>query len=198
MTEVLAALPEKSKPYIQNLMVEWPLGIKITKERFSKHGDYRKHSNGNHEITLNKTDNPYRFLITLLHEIAHFITFEKFGNRIKPHGKEWKQVYKELMVPLLHPEIFPKELLAVLAAHFKNPKAATDTDFNLVCALHRYDSNPDKTYIFELNEGEVFTLTNGRKFIRGPQRRKRFECTALPSHKKYLVSPHAVVKREKI
>ena len=30
------------------------------------------------------------------------------------------------------------------------------------------------------------------------ERRKRFECTALPSHKKYLVSPHAVVKREKI
>ena len=112
MTEVLAALPEKSKPYIQNLMAEWPLGIKITKERFSKHGDYRKHSNGKHEITLNKTDNPYRFLITLLHEIAHFIAFEKFGNRIKPHGTEWKQVYKEIMVPLLHPEIFPKELLA--------------------------------------------------------------------------------------
>ena len=50
----------------------------------------------------------------------------------------------------------------------KSKSKEIDMDFNLVCALHRYDSNPDKTYIFELDEGEVFTLTNGRKLIRGP------------------------------
>ena len=152
-------------------------------------------ANGTHLITLNKTENPYRFLITLIHELAHFLAFERYGFQIKPHGKEWKLVYRELMLPLLHPDIFPETLLPFLAQHFKNPKAATDSDFNLVRALHRYDPDPYKTYIFELQEGDCFSLPNGKTFIRGEQRRKRFECIELGTQKRYLVSPHAVVHK---
>lgn len=195
MEELYANIPVPSHSYVKGLLKPLPLLFRLTQKRLSKHGDYRRRLDGVHEISLNVTENPYRFLITLIHEIAHYIAFEKYGFRIKPHGNEWKSTYKQLMLPLLHPSVFPEDLLSKLALHFKNPKAATDTDFELVRVLNRYDSDPEKTYIFELTEGEALILENGKKFILGPKRRKRFECVEISTSKHYLVSPHAVVKR---
>ena len=195
MEELFANIPVPSHSYVKELLKHLPLLFRLTQKRLSKHGDYRRRLDGVHEISLNVTENPYRFLITLIHEIAHYIAFEKYGFRIKPHGNEWKSTYKQLMFPLLHPLVFPEDLLSKLALHFKNPKAATDTDFELVRVLNRYDSDPEKTYIFELTEGDSFVLENGKKFIRGPKRRKRFECVEISTSKLYLVSPHAVIKR---
>ena len=195
MEELFANIPVPSHSYVKELLKHLPLLFRLTQKRLSKHGDYRRRLDGVHEISLNVTENPYRFLITLIHEIAHYIAFEKYGFRIKPHGNEWKSTYKQLMFPLLHPLVFPEDLLSKLALHFKNPKAATDTDFELVRVLNRYDSDPEKTYIFELTEGDAFVLENGKKFIRGPKRRKRFECVEISTSKHYLVSPHAVIKR---
>ena len=195
MAAFLSYIPQAAHAYVSALISPLPVKVSLTRVRRTKHGDYRKMANGTHLITLNNTENPYRFLITLIHELAHFLAFERYGFHIKPHGKEWKMVYRELMLPLLHPGIFPETLLPFLAQHFKNPKAATDSDFNLVRALHRYDPDPDKTYIFELQEGDCFSLPNGKTFIRGEQRRKRFECIELGTQKRYLVSPHAVVHK---
>ena len=195
MEELFANIPVPSHSYVKELLKHLPLLFRLTQKRLSKHGDYRRRLDGVHEISLNVTENPYRFLITLIHEIAHYIAFEKYGFRIKPHGNEWKSTYKQLMFPLLHPLVFPEDLLSKLALHFKNPKAATDTDFELVRVLNRYDSDPEKTYIFELTEGDSFVLENGKKFIRGPKRRKLFECVEISTSKHYLVSPHAVIKR---
>lgn len=195
MEEIYANIPVPSHSYVKELLKHLPLLFRLTQKRLSKHGDYRRRLDGVHEISLNVTENPYRFLITLIHEIAHYIAFEKYGFRIKPHGNEWKSTYKQLMFPLLHPLVFPEDLLSKLALHFKNPKAATDTDFELVRVLNRYDSDPEKTYIFELTEGDSFVLENGKKFIRGPKRRKRFECVEISTSKHYLISPHAVIKR---
>lgn len=195
MAAFLSYIPQAAHAYVSALISPLPVKVSLTRVRRTKHGDYRKMANGTHLITLNNTENPYRFLITLIHELAHFLAFERYGFHIKPHGKEWKMIYRELMLPLLHPGIFPETLLPFLAQHFKNPKAATDSDFNLVRALHRYDPDPDKTYIFELQEGDCFSLPNGKTFIRGEQRRKRFECIELGTQKRYLVSPHAVVHK---
>ena len=195
MEELFANIPVPSHSYVKELLKHLPLLFRLTQKRLSKHGDYRRRLDGVHEISLNVTENPYRFLITLIHEIAHYIAFEKYGFRIKPHGNEWKSTYKQLMFPLLHPLVFPEDLLSKLALHFKNPKAATDTDFELVRVLNRYDSDPEKTYIFELTEGDSFVLENGKKFIRGPKRRKLFECVEISTSKHYLISPHAVIKR---
>ncbi len=70
----------------------------IVNERVTRHGDYRRMPNGQHQITVNTTLNTYRFFITLIHEIAHLVAFEKFGRVIKPHGKEWKSVMRNLKI----------------------------------------------------------------------------------------------------
>ena len=98
------------------------------------------------------------------------------------------------MLPFLNPEIFPNHLLPLLAKHFKNPKASSDTDISLAFALKQFDEPNNKTYIFEVPLGYTFKLYNGKVFKRGEKRTKRFECTELKTGKVYLFNPNAEVE----
>ena len=147
-----------------------------------------------HQITINCNLNEYRFLITLIHEIAHFEAYRNFGRFIKPHGKEWKQTFQRLMLPFLNPEVFPMELLPLLAKHFKNPKASSDTDIKLALALKQFDPPNDKTYIFEVPLGDHFKIYNGRIFKKGAKRRTRYEGVEVKSGRLYLFNPNAEVE----
>lgn len=153
--------------------------------------------NGQHQITVNNEGNPYRFLITTLHEIAHLAAFEKFGRNIKPHGNEWKLSFQKLALPFLHPNVFPAPLLSVFAHYLKNPKASSDTDVKLSLALSHFDIPTGKNLIFELPEGSIF-VANGRKFKKGKTRIKRIECLEVSSEKIYLFHPMAPIETENI
>ena len=102
-TALLDFIPLESHSMIKEIMLHDNLVVKVKNERKTKHGDYRQLPNSKHQITINSNLNPYRFLITLIHEIAHFETYNKFGRFIKPHGKEWKQTFQHLMLPFLRP-----------------------------------------------------------------------------------------------
>lgn len=148
-----------------------------------------------HQITVNATLNKYRFLITLVHEIAHLIAFEKYGRRIKPHGLEWKKTFQHLMLPFIRPEVFPSKLLPLLAQHFKNPKASSDTDALLSMTLKQFDpQNVHQTFVYELPLGSVFRIYNGKLFKKGNKRVKRYECIEVASGKVYLFQPNAEVE----
>lgn len=191
---LLEFIPSQAQDLVKHLLSEEHLVVKIKNERKTRHGDYRQLPNGKHQITVNSNLNPYRFLITLIHEIAHFEAYKRYGRLIKPHGKEWKHTFQHLMLPFLRPEIFPMELLPLLAKHFKNPKASSDTDTDLALALKQFNETNDKTYIFEVPLGQAFKLYNGRVFIRGAKRRKRFECAEVKTGKLYLFNPNAEVE----
>lgn len=168
--------------------------LKIVNERVTRHGDYRKLPDGAHQITVNANLNNFRFFITLIHEIAHLVAFQKYGRGIKPHGKEWKHTFQQLMLPFIRPEVFPSQLLPLLALHFKNPKATSDTDTRLALALKQYDAPNDKNYIFEIPLGGHFRLYNGKIFKRGNQRVKRYECLEVATGRVYLFNPNAEVE----
>ena len=187
-------IPQASVASVFQLITTHNIHLKIVSERVTRHGDYRKMPNGQHQITVNSNLNSFRFLITLIHEIAHLIAFKKYGRAIKPHGIEWKRTFQQLMLPYLRPEIFPKKILPFLAIHFKNPKASSDTDVNLSLALKQYDAPNNKNYIFEIPLGRRFILYNGKIFKRGPRRVKRFECIEISSGKVYLFNPNAEVE----
>lgn len=192
-TELLDSIPLAARKPVQELIDMSQVRIKVVGERKTRHGDYRKMPDGTHQITVNDNLNPYRFLITLIHELAHLLAFKKYGNRIKPHGKEWKYTFQQLMLPFIRPEVFPKELLPPLALHFKNPKASSDTDSRLSLALKGYDPPNDKNFIFEIPEGGLFRLYNGKVFKRGAKRVKRFECIEVNTGRVYLFNPNAEV-----
>jgi hypothetical protein len=188
-------LPEHSLDAVFELIKMYGVHLKIVNERVTRHGDYRRDASGYHQITVNSNLNKYRFLITLIHEIAHLAAFEKFGRNIKPHGDEWKSTFQRLMVPFIRPEIFPSVLLPLLARHFRNPKASSDTDATLALALKQFDTDSsDKNYIFEIPYGSNFRIHNGKIFKKGSQRLKRFECIEVATGKTYLFNPNAEVE----
>jgi hypothetical protein len=168
--------------------------LKVVSARVTRHGDYKRMPNGRHQVTVNASQNPYRFLITLIHEIAHLVAFEQFGNRIKPHGSEWKRTFQYLMLPFLRPEVFPVGLLPLLAKHFKNPKASSSTDAELSIALMEYDTPTHKRCVFELPQGSIFSIYNGKRFKKGPKRVKRYECVEVRTGRIYLFQPNAEVE----
>ncbi|HET8736643.1 MAG TPA: SprT-like domain-containing protein [Pricia sp.] len=188
-------LPERAVAPCSELIKQNNVHLKIVNERVTRHGDYRKLPDGAHRITVNANLNKYRFLITLVHEIAHLVAFEKFGRRIKPHGREWKHTFQHMMLPFIRPEIFPNQLLPLLAKHFRNPKASSSTDAKLSIALKVFDPQQrDGTYVFEIPLGSVFRIYNGKIFKKGNKRVKRYECVEVATGKMYLFQPNAEVE----
>lgn len=196
MNETLSKyLPEHAVKPVFEMIVDNQVHLKIVNERQTRHGDYRKAINGKHEITVNSNLNKYRFLITLVHEISHLVAFEKFGSNIKPHGSEWKYTFQRLMVPYIRPEIFPNQILPLLANHFKNPTASSDTDARLAFALKQFDERkPDVHYIHEVPSGSLFRIKNGRIFQKKGLRVKRYECLEVNTGRLFLFNANAEVE----
>jgi len=184
-------LPDSSLLMVIELLEKNPCHLKIVKNRKTKHGDFKKYSNGDYQITINNDLNIYRFLLTLIHEIAHLVTYKKHKN-VKPHGMEWKRNFQHLMLPFVSPEIYPKEILPFLARYLINPKASTDADIYLSLALKQYDKLNNKSFVFEIPIDTKFTHNN-RVFIRGDKRRTRYECVEVQTDKKYLFHQNAEV-----
>lgn len=186
-------VPKKAIPFIQFLIDEHNFTLKIVNQRQTKHGDFRSLPNGTFQITVNNNLNKYQFLLTLVHEIAHHVTHQKFG-RVQPHGKEWKTVFQHLMLPFLHPEIYPKEILPYLANYLKNPKASTDADVNLSLVLKGNVAKTGKNFIFDIPFGSLFIFKN-TIYKRGNKRRTRFECLNMSNKKVYLFNQNVEIER---
>ncbi len=196
MDDILSKyLPASAVASVSHLIEFHGVHLKIVNHRVTRHGDYRLLPNGMHQITVNASLNKYRFLITLVHEIAHLVAFENYGRRIKPHGREWKRTFQHLMVPFIRPEVFPSQLLPIIANHFKNPKASSSTDARLSIALKAFDKEERAgSYVYEIPEGSIFRLYNGKLFKKGNKKVKRYQCVELATGRLYLFQPNAEVE----
>ena len=194
MKKIFDFVPKNSIIHIKKLVVDKRIVFLIKNKRKTKHGDFKIKGDNKPQITLNKTKNKYQFLITLLHEIAHYETYINYGNNVKPHGIEWKNNFRLLMLPFLKTNIFPNEILNNLTDYIKNPKASTENDFNLIMSLKKYDFNLCHNFVFELKQGDIFMIENGKKYKFIRKRIKRIECIEVDTGKKYLFSPQVEVQ----
>jgi SprT protein len=194
MKGLASYLPEHSVAYAEQLLAKSRVLLKISGDRLTKLGDYRpKSSKSPAQITVNNSLNPYAFLITLIHELAHAIAFEDHGKSIQAHGKEWKSTFRELMLPLLNNQVFPVDVLVQLERHMANPKASTGADLKLLRTLRKYDANTT-LFLEDIADGSPFQLRNGKRFIKGARRRKNFLCKTLDGRRNYLINPLAEVE----
>lgn len=199
-------IPEKSVTLIAEWIYKYNFKLKIKKPRISKHGDYMPpHKWRNHTITINKDLNKYSFLITLVHEIAHLITWEKYRGKVYAHGREWKSEYCKLLNYFLsmnstlpnNEKIFPPDVHLALKEHATSPAATTCSDIRLARILDKYDDGILLT-LEKIPFGSQFrimfsnTKHSNDIYIKGKKKRTRFECLRLGDKKKFLI--HALCK----
>ena len=186
--------PEKSVDHLKTLCEHESFDFVIRKKRTSKLGDFRYGLEGKPSvITVNSDLNSFHFLITFLHELAHYFVWKNRAKRVKPHGKEWKDEFSFLLKQFCHLGVFPKDLESLLMSHANNPRASSFSDVKLLLALKKYDSNVNVFHLFELNENGRFKLGNGKIYSKGKKRRSRILCQELSSKKHYLIHVMAEV-----
>lgn len=184
-------LPDGTGEAVMNYLHQYKVHLTITRERKSILGDYRHRTHhANHRISINGSLNKYAFLVTLLHEIAHLLTFEQYGNRVQAHGKEWKTIFGQLLQQFLQQHTFPADIEKELLLSLKNPAASSCAEEGLIRVLRNYDAKKDNHYLIEeLPAGSLFRLKDGRVYKKGERIRKRFKCAELQTGKLYLFSP---------
>ncbi len=178
------------------LIIHYRLNLHIEVERKTKFGDYQylpKSKSG--RITVNHNLNPYEFLFTFIHELAHHTTFLKYGNSIDAHGTEWKNEFKQQMFPFLQKDIFPNVLKFAIIAHMKNPKYSHSADPKLHGVLMQFDTKKNYTTLNDLNEGEKFKLSikSRQIFIKQNPLRTYTVCKSVINDKLYKVPSLAKV-----
>tara|TARA_B100000902_G_scaffold399191_1_gene468884 strand:- start:518 stop:1105 length:588 start_codon:yes stop_codon:yes gene_type:complete len=184
-------LPAQSYQKINNWINELNIDVNITNPRRTKLGDFKAVKDSLY-ISINNDLNPYSFLITLTHELAHAFVYVKHKRGVAPHGSQWQEIFKALMLNFLNPTIFPDDVLKALSMYLKQPKASTLTDINLAAVLKKYDCVKALT-ISDIDDESIFSISNGRIFKKGKQLRKRYKCIECATNKVYLFHPLAEV-----
>jgi SprT protein len=188
-------VPERCVEKVAEWIVDYDFKLKIKPERNSVLGDYMSPRDGkNHVITVNHNLNPYAFFITLVHEVAHLVTYNRYGNRVSAHGREWKGHFRELMQPFLNPEIFPLDVFSALRGYMQDPAATSCGDPALLKTLKLYDAQSDMVFLEYLPQNALFLYNGKRLFRKGEKIRKRFKCYEQPGGHIYLFHALAEVK----
>lgn len=194
-TILLKYLPEHSVSTIVQWLQEMNVQLKISRKRNTKLGDYRPPFRHHyHRISVNHDLNPFHFLLTLIHEFAHVKTWTKYKNHVRPHGKEWKTEFIDLMKPFLNEDIFPKALLPHVVKYMSNPTSSTSNN-DLLRHLRNYDPVNNSAILADLPDHSYFSIPNGLVFQKLEKIRIRYKCKRIDNHRIYLINPMIYVDR---
>jgi len=184
-------LPPGTYVAVEEYLRFYKIHLTVTQHRKSILGDYRHRTHfKNHRISVNGSLNKFSFLITLLHEIAHLLTFEKYANKVMAHGAEWKSLYAQLLKQFIDNRIFPHDVEKELLISLKNPAASSCAEDDLIRVLRKYDTNPNGyKLVEEIPMNGLFKIDDGKIFKKGEKQRKRFKCVEINTGKVYLFSP---------
>ncbi len=195
-------LPPASINYCVDLWARHPFELRIVRPRRTRLGDFTRKPGTAARITVNADLNPYAFLITYLHEVAHHVAYlaKPLRKKMAPHGSEWQAAFRELLGPVLTDSCFPDDILLPLRRYAARPGASTGSDPELALALAKYNAlapEDNKKTLQYLSEGVSFVFQK-REFTRGPMRRTRVLCVEKASNRRYTIPAHALVRELKV
>ncbi len=180
-------LPEGAAEMVIESMHQYKIHLKIKRERKTILGDYRPSHRGKpHTISVNANLNRFHFLITYIHELAHLVNYLKHGARALPHGKEWKEQFRQLLNKYIERGIFPDDIHRALEQSLSNMSATTCSDPLLFKALNKHDDENGKHMVEELSIGDTFKTEKGDFYVIREKRRSRFACENIHTKKLYL------------
>lgn len=189
-------LPAQAVDWVYNYLDRYKVHFHITRERTSKLGDYRWPLPDHvfHEISINGDLSPWMFLWVFLHEAAHLETHLKYKN-VKPHGHEWQEEYRQLIVA--HRNLFPTEVQPLLGRYTRHIPLPHPVGRQIEHVLKHYGQNVDPNLLVlnSLPTGSVFRLKSKHNmtFQSIEKRRTRWLCREVDSGRQYLINGVAEV-----
>lgn len=187
-------IPAGAVDQVYRLIISHKVHLNITRERKTRHGDFRPPLNGKPaRISVNHSLNKYAFLITFLHELAHQLNWDKHKNRVNPHGPEWKEAFAKLLKPFLDNGSFPDAIARLLDKDASGLYFSTVADTELFRELKKYDDKNGLVLLETLPDNTNFMLVNGTKFKKLNKRRKNYLCLNLQNNRQYVFNPLAEV-----
>lgn len=142
--ELCDYLPPECVPLIDKWIGDYGVECLIVSTRKTKRGDCRHNRRtGQVIITLNADNNKYRFLLTLIHELAHARVFRESGFAGKPHGTPWKNVLRQMVFEVKALGVFPYDVEVAIERHFRDPLYTDSADYILSNILKQYGSATD-------------------------------------------------------
>lgn len=185
--------PEKSIEYCFNFWETHRIQFSISKPRKSIYGNYF-FKNGVHHISVNGNLNPEAFLVTYLHEVAHLLVKVRHKKRVLPHGQEWKNEFRNVLIPMLEKSVFSDEVSLALVNHLDSPTASSCSDPVLHGVLMKNQLDQKELKMVSDIENRAYFEYEGRLFQRLNRVITRYDCIEIPTGKTYRFRESALVK----
>jgi SprT protein len=164
------------------------LGLKLYRRKSHRLGAYVYNRQGGDWIMLNTVQHPYSLLITLAHEVAHMRVTRRHGRKARPHGAEWQEAFRELILEATTIPELPQDMLKALLLIARKPRSTHFSDPAISAILMLYET-PGGTHAIldNLPAGSRFSLPNGKIYIKGEKNRTRYRCTLSGTNRVFLV-----------
>ena len=184
LNRFLEFIPSGARNHVQSIILQENILLHLSPSRKTKWGHFKalRNGTGTPEISINRDLSPPAFLLTFIHEWAHFLIWK---SRIKclPHGLEWKVCYRDAMQPLLNTSVFEPNLLEVTKRFLNNPTANITASPELYALLR--DGSESEITVDQIQIGSQF-LFRGKIYVRAEKRRTRIRCVLVENKKSYL------------
>ncbi|MFW5706640.1 MAG: SprT-like domain-containing protein, partial [Bacteroidota bacterium] len=188
--------PEETVDQVSSILLRHAIQLKLTRTRITKLGDYRPPLRGKgHRITINGSLGRHMIYLVFLHELAHLLVWNKYGNKARPHGRQWKEEFASLLQNAIYHALIPGHLKEQVLDFSKNIKATFAAHPALWKALRVIDSGSlQQVMVEDIPLDGLFVAANGRLFKREDKIRTRYRCYCLSNHRRYLFHAMAVVQ----
>lgn len=194
---VLSYFPEMAHLQIREIFDQHHFLFRITRPKRTRLGSFKGFRNGVKPIIhINSDLGKYTFLLVFLHELAHLKVMKHFGHKVKPHGEEWKQLYKELVKPFIDNNVFPDILVTELIRYFIKTPATFHRDTRLLNVLSSIEGGNVILTVNDIPANSTFTLMSGRQFVKLEKLRTRYKCFCPATRKYFLVPKSAQVMQQ--